>query len=579
MAKTGNVVNVAALRGIGRARFDDKKNQQKNKNNNLLTNVLKIGGNLAVRLFFNANNQTQLLRNNYRQGVDQLSEDLKDVKNDGVLGDLLQNELNELQEQGFSLASEQTGRFGPAFINEEKKQATSKKITDFNNKQINLKNSTKSYLDYHKRYSAILRESTVEIGGQNVKVSFKGAKTQNSAEDIFFASVMANRKLDQFLIYDENKNLGLPKGVIAYISMSGALSDGILDETEIEELKDLQSGTKKLFEVREEKQTDDPVLDVKSGIASTSSFETYYAENFNEFVPINKWPQPKADLVQFGDEFTRQQISLGIQNSKIKLTEEQKSLYKQDASTFANSMAPNAWSGWLFAGTGFPNQDGSPASVSDGPIDSWIMNPTFDVNLQVQKKGEMRGDVDSTDTVTFNKTYVDEQMAKFDKLEDEKQRAVDIAAWKQGVREQLKINNNFINDPRLKDWAAGEWANVASNSQESFYEDPNKGGPQFTPTAVERNSKAASKNISNIIRKEQITFDDIQFMLRGASSDLALELSEDGKSVQLMQTKIYQDGVRVAPLGAAELSNKKALEKLLWEYTGTLDIDRKSIIK
>tara|TARA_R100000315_G_scaffold60209_1_gene36699 strand:- start:6718 stop:8364 length:1647 start_codon:yes stop_codon:yes gene_type:complete len=542
---TGRIVDVAALGRIGRSQVDRPPPPNKS-----LDKFLSFAGNLAINLFAKNLQETKQIRAKDRINIEKTKADLPWALQN-VTG--VENFLDESGQKLFDARGKQSNIFGGR-LTKKGKEITNEANKNISNVQIsigNLKKDSELYTNMYNEYKSVIIEKSLKTDKGQLVATNIGNHTP--VDHNTFVQAFANDKLNDFIRIGEDGKYYLPKFLIDN-------PDKVIDEN-VDFLKNNSENAKK------------------------DSWKK------TTLIPIEKWPTPRYDSSIVGNTFTNQLSSRGIQNANTLYIEDlHGKAYEAEAYNYVAgvdkdgypNMTRNDKESWLYNGQATVGYQNNPARV---PIHDFIDNPPYPVMIDID-------DNDATPDVKYTgiKQLIEQKFPNKKEEDLTAEDLVELEKQKIGLIEELKTKID-VDDARYVDWMKGKYAQYAKNSHQEGYKfattnpdspnyiDPNKGGPEFTSTASERESKGNAGKISNILKKQEISFDDIQFMLRGQSPDLALELSQDGKSVTLLQTKIYQEGEKAAPIGTANLSNKKALEKLLWRFTGTLTQHRNSTIK
>ena len=521
---TGRIVDIAALGRIGRSQVDRPPPPNKS-----LDKFLSFAGNLAINLFAKNLQETKQIRAKDRVNIEKTKADLPWALQN-VTG--VENFLDKSGQKLFDARGKQSNIFGGR-LTKKGKEITNEANKNISNVQIsigNLKKDSELYTNMYNEYKSVIIEKSLKTDkGQPVATNIGN---HTPVDHNTFVQALANDKLNDFIRIGEDGKYYLPEYVVKN-------PDRVIDEY-VDFLKN------------------------NSENAKNDSWKK------TKLIPIEKWPTPKYDSSIVGNSFTNQLSSAGIQNANTLYIEElHGKAYEDLAYNYVAgvdkdgypNMSRNDKESWLFNGKATVGYQNNPARV---PIHDFMDNPPYTVMIDID------GD-DTTPDVEYKgmKQLIEQKFGNKKEEDFTAQDLVELEKLKVGLMEELKIKID-VDDARYVDWMKGKYAQYAKNSHQEGYKfattnpdspnyiDPNKGDSEFTPTASERESRGNANKISNILKKQEISFDDIQFMLRGQSPDLALELSQDGKSVTLFQTKIYQEGEKVAPIGTADLSNNAA---------------------
>ena len=539
---TGRIVDVAALGRIGRSQVDRPPPPNKS-----LDKFLSFAGNLAINLFAKNLQATKQIRAKDRINIEKTKADLPWALQN-VSG--VENFLDESGQKLFDARGKQSNIFGGR-LTKKGKEITNEANKNISNVQIsigNLKKDSELYTNMYNEYKSVIIEKSLKTDkGQPVATNIGN---HTPVDHDTFVKAFADDKLNDFIRIGEDGKYYLPEYVV---------------------------------------NNPDNVIDGNVDFLKNNS-ENAKNENWKKakLIPIEKWPTPKYDSSIIGNSFTNQLSSAGIQNANTLYIEElHGKAYEDLAYNYVAgvdkdgypNMTRNDKESWLYNGKATVGYQNNPARV---PIHDFIDNPPYTVKIDIDGN-EATPDVEYTGI----KQLIEQKFPnkKEEDLTDED--LIELEKQKIGLIEELKTKID-VDDARYVDWMKGKYAQYAKNShQEGYkfattnpdspnYQDPNKGGPGFTPTFDERTSTSNMNAILALSKKEKINFDeDIKFNFMPASDDLELRFDETTNEVILSQKKLYKDEVSVINLGKAKITDRNKLKGLLYEYTGTLTQDRR----
>ena len=464
------VVDIAALRGIGRAAQDERRDP-----NRSMDRFMEFAGGVAVQLFTGAFKSKKALNAKNQNFISEKSTDLRDLN--PTLKNIVQNEYDEIGSNMAVGTNKKIGFFDTPITNKAKDRSQEgvNILTNEKNRALNIHTDIQNYTKEQKRYYDIHASNQTTDKNGNVKRVTWGQ--HNLPEDLLFTQFYAEGKLDEFITFDKSSGkLGMNQNVMN--TLNALALDPNFDPNSEDVLNAMRAANKK----------------------------------DGEFVIQEDWSLAKEDTSNKGNNINSGILDLTGKNGNVgKYDASMEKRYKDYINTQILGNGDDI--------AGMNENDIASYFFSKGLADEFVETPTFDVII------DHDGDPNTPDAIfdgenAWVRRHFEDKGYKDMRDLTSKEEIAEHAKWKQGVLNELKTNMDF-NSPEVVELLEDDYIWSAEQEHDAIWENSKNNPDNQTPdtkiTDWQYKAGIRQQNANNMLESFNTGKDHIYTIGEGAN--------------------------------------------------------------